>query len=341
MKTLAALASTMLILCLGAGLTGARTLEQSHRVLMTFSSGFPGVKSPPPNILNFNSPPRANAVMPERAYNYQELKEALNGSPETNKDAEQALEMIPASILAKLDQMGVKVIYHSSYFDSKQNTKKCVMPGNYFPWNRQIHIHCKRSISVLLAETAHAVDQLVGGGHLLSARDPQFQSLHEKYKNAILAHLRAKGHKNLKEHLEKGHSVPWNYLPGPEDADPVLGPQGYDQIVELYMEGFIYHYYNPNKIAFHHPEILQYVRGSLETAERTVDIPAAPQAPADGGTPDADAMKGFSAGESPVNPVVERGPASTRGEPSGLVLGSGGKGDSPALNPCDAINDRL
>ncbi|MBI4064410.1 MAG: ComEC/Rec2 family competence protein [Elusimicrobia bacterium] len=34
-----------------------------------------------------------------------------------------------------------------------------------------------------------------------------------------------------------------------------------------------------------------------------------------------------------MNPVVERGPASTRGEPSGLVLGSGGKGDSPALNP--------
>ncbi|MBI4063798.1 MAG: hypothetical protein HY401_05800 [Elusimicrobia bacterium] len=45
------------------------------------------------------------------------------------------------------------------------------------------------------------------------------------------------------------------------------------------------------------------------------------------------AEKGFSAGESPLNPVVERGPASTRGEPSGLVLGSGGKGDSPALNP--------
>ncbi|MBI4063136.1 MAG: class I SAM-dependent RNA methyltransferase [Elusimicrobia bacterium] len=44
-------------------------------------------------------------------------------------------------------------------------------------------------------------------------------------------------------------------------------------------------------------------------------------------------LKGFSAGESPLNPVVERGPASTRGEPSGLVLGSGGKGDSPALNP--------
>ncbi|MBI4063850.1 MAG: RNA methyltransferase [Elusimicrobia bacterium] len=59
--------------------------------------------------------------------------------------------------------------------------------------------------------------------------------------------------------------------------------------------------------------------------------------------------KGFSAGESPLNPVAEavrrargtwgargaapRGPASTRGEPSGLVLGSGGKGDSPALNP--------
>ncbi|MBI4063017.1 MAG: hypothetical protein HY401_01810 [Elusimicrobia bacterium] len=42
--------------------------------------------------------------------------------------------------------------------------------------------------------------------------------------------------------------------------------------------------------------------------------------------------KGFSAGGSPLNPVVERGPASTRGEPSGLVLGSGGKGDSPALN---------
>ncbi|MBI4063790.1 MAG: methyltransferase domain-containing protein [Elusimicrobia bacterium] len=43
--------------------------------------------------------------------------------------------------------------------------------------------------------------------------------------------------------------------------------------------------------------------------------------------------KGFRAGVSPLNPVVERGPASTRGEPSGLVLGSGGKGDSPALNP--------
>ncbi|MBI4063774.1 MAG: CoA transferase [Elusimicrobia bacterium] len=45
------------------------------------------------------------------------------------------------------------------------------------------------------------------------------------------------------------------------------------------------------------------------------------------------APKEFSAGESPLNPVVERGPASTRGEPTGLVLGSGGKGDSPALNP--------
>ncbi|MBI4062666.1 MAG: tRNA 2-thiouridine(34) synthase MnmA, partial [Elusimicrobia bacterium] len=52
--------------------------------------------------------------------------------------------------------------------------------------------------------------------------------------------------------------------------------------------------------------------------------------------------KGFGAGEPPLNPVAEavrrargtwgaggaapRGPASTRGEPSGLVLGSGGKG---------------
>ncbi|MBI4062999.1 MAG: hypothetical protein HY401_01715, partial [Elusimicrobia bacterium] len=51
----------------------------------------------------------------------------------------------------------------------------------------------------------------------------------------------------------------------------------------------------------------------------------------------------------PLNPVAEavrrargtwgaggaapRGPASTRGEPSGLVLGSGGKGGSPAPNP--------
>ncbi|MBI4064645.1 MAG: NAD(P)-dependent oxidoreductase [Elusimicrobia bacterium] len=41
---------------------------------------------------------------------------------------------------------------------------------------------------------------------------------------------------------------------------------------------------------------------------------------------------GFSGGESPLNPVAERGPASTRGEPTGLVLGSGGKGDSPPLN---------
>ncbi|MBI4063895.1 MAG: nucleotidyltransferase family protein, partial [Elusimicrobia bacterium] len=40
--------------------------------------------------------------------------------------------------------------------------------------------------------------------------------------------------------------------------------------------------------------------------------------------------KGFSAGESPLNPVVERGPTQQGwGEPSGLVLGSGGKGDSP------------
>ncbi|MBI4063997.1 MAG: lipopolysaccharide heptosyltransferase II [Elusimicrobia bacterium] len=31
--------------------------------------------------------------------------------------------------------------------------------------------------------------------------------------------------------------------------------------------------------------------------------------------------------------AAPRGPASTRGEPTGLVLGSGGKGDSPALNP--------
>ncbi|MBI4064525.1 MAG: hypothetical protein HY401_09545 [Elusimicrobia bacterium] len=38
-----------------------------------------------------------------------------------------------------------------------------------------------------------------------------------------------------------------------------------------------------------------------------------------------------------MNPVVERGPASTRGEPSGLVLGSGGKGDSPALNPYERL----
>ncbi|MBI4064135.1 MAG: DEAD/DEAH box helicase [Elusimicrobia bacterium] len=52
----------------------------------------------------------------------------------------------------------------------------------------------------------------------------------------------------------------------------------------------------------------------------------------------AQELKGFSAGESPLNPVVERGPASTRGEPSGLVLGSGGKGDSPALNPCQEFD---
>ncbi|MBI4063630.1 MAG: SDR family NAD(P)-dependent oxidoreductase [Elusimicrobia bacterium] len=54
----------------------------------------------------------------------------------------------------------------------------------------------------------------------------------------------------------------------------------------------------------------------------------------------SNASYGFSAGESPLNPVAERGPASTRGEPSGLVLGSGGKGDSPALNLYNASNEK-
>ena len=43
--------------------------------------------------------------------------------------------------------------------------------------------------------------------------------------------------------------------------------------------------------------------------------------------------KGFSAGELTLNPVAEGAPSSRTGEPSGPVPGSGGKGNSPALNP--------
>lgn len=204
-------------------------------------------------------------IVPGKTYNFASLRQALKTSPVPVKDAEEALAFIPLAVQNKLDAWGVKITYADSFFKPDPN---CRVGGTYMAFFQKIDVRCPASISILVAEGAHAVDHFLGGGWMgfRTNKDPKFKTLHQAYKTRVDAHARKHGHSGYKEHKEKAHAGRWSFLPGPLDDDPILGKQGYDMGVELYMEGFIYHYYNRAKLARQAADLAKYVADSIEEA---------------------------------------------------------------------------
>ncbi|MBI2071068.1 MAG: hypothetical protein HYT79_10770 [Elusimicrobia bacterium] len=246
--------------------SGVRVVPIRPKTL-SFNDAAPAAPDSP--AANEDAPRRG--IQPEQTYNFASLKTALLESPEPVKDAADVFLMIPEQILAKLDAMGVTIIYHRQFF--RGDVPNCSPSGSYRPWSKQIDIYCMRPISILLAETAHAIDQMIGEGDLKSAADPDFNAIYQNYRTVIDKHVRDHGHRSFRDHLTRSHPGRWDYLPGPNDDDPALGPQGYASIVELFMEGFIYHYYNPNKLERHYPELAQYISAAIEKAQAPEDEP--------------------------------------------------------------------
>lgn len=56
------------------------------------------------------------------------------------------------------------------------------------------------------------------------------------------------------------------YWPGSRKIE--LGSQGYDEAEELFMEGFILHFYNPGKLRNQDSDLADYVRQALESAQQ-------------------------------------------------------------------------
>ena len=201
-----------------------------------------------------NSVTSAVPFQPEKVYNFKTLEPYKE-----IQDIGDAYKFIPLELRNKLDSFGVKIIYHKSFFETP-----CPSPfsGTYRPWDHQIDVYCKRELSVLMAEVAHALDQLNGNGEFLSSIDPDFTNEYALYRNKLNVYM---GTTDFRAWFSKRYPKgTWSYLPGKEDSSPILGPQGYQDIVELFMEGFIYYHYNPAKLARYYPGIGLFVQKSLD-----------------------------------------------------------------------------